>query len=303
MLASTPIEEPYSIFIYQTNRFGGPAGIVLHGRDFTSLLAPDLTTAWRHSNGFSHFPAAIDIDNDNEPELLSGYLLFRSDGLLLWNKTELSRHNDATDAGDVDCDGMREVAIATSGRSALLNSVGTILWRGNEHHSQHITVGNFIPGTCEKQIATLDRDKLQSGILRLWDRNGKLLWKRGGFGNRAMMTRIDNWIPEIQESLLLIFRSKSAPPTLYDGAGNVIARFAFQPALRKAGKTRNFNHHFIQHFDIDGDGREEILVYNERSLWTYRNKAIASISSEVVKPSQTLPNNRIFNSTFYMGMQ
>jgi len=303
MLASTPIEEPYSIFIYQTNQFGGPAGIVLHGRDFTSLLAPDLSAVWRHSNGFSHFPAAFDIDNDSEPELLSGYLLFRSDGLLLWNKTELKRHNDATDSSDVDCDGMREVAIATSGRSALLNSQGEILWRGVEHHSQHVSIGSFLPGTCEKQIATIDRDKEQRGILRMWDRTGKLLWKRQGFGNRAIMTRIENWIPEVQESLLLVFRSQADPPTLFDGDGDVIARFAFQPALKKKGSSKVFSHHFIQHFDVNGDGREEILVYNERSLWVYANKAIASISSEIIKPAQTLPNPRIFNSTFYMGMQ
>jgi hypothetical protein len=299
---NTPVEEPYSLFIYQTKQFGGRAGLVLHGRTFTTLLSPELTAVWRQSNGFSHFPMALDIDGDDEPELLAGYILFKSDGNILWNRSDLRAHNDAADFGDVDCDGVRDLAIATSNKSALLKTSGEILWRGREHHSQHITIGSFLPGTCERQIATIDRDKEQRGVLRLYNRHGELLWQLPGHGNRAMMTKIEGWIPGIAESLLLIFRSKSSPPTIYDGAGQIVAQLPFQPSLRKSGSQRTFSHYFVQHFDFDSDGKEEVLVSNERSLWVYTNKAVG-LSTDSTAPLQALPNPRIFNSTFYMGMQ
>jgi hypothetical protein len=301
-LTSVAAPEPYSLFIYQTTRFGGPAGLVLHGRSFTSLLAPDLTTAWTYPNGFSHFPMAVDINGDNDPELLAGYLLFNSAGQVLWDRGDLGAHNDASDFADTNCDGVPEIAIATSKKGTLVTTTGESLWRGVEFHAQHITVGNFIPGLCEKQIAVMDRDKAKSGTLRLYDNLGRILWERGGHGNRAMMSRIDNWIAGVPESLILVFRTPKVPPTLYDGQGRVVARLPFPPSFKKRKGQGFYTFYFVQHFDYDGDGQEEIFVSNERALWIYSN-SLLGLSSTTIKAPQTLPNPRIFNSTFYIGMQ
>lgn len=301
-MASAQAETPYSIFVYETKQFGGAAGLVLHGRASTTLLGPDLSVRWTKPNEFSHFPMAIDTNDDDEPELLAGYLLFRSNGELIWDRRDLGAHNDASDFGDVDCDGERDVAIATSGKSALLKRDGSILWRGVENHSQHITIGSFLPGRCERQIATIDRDPGESGIMRLYSHRGKLLWESRGHGPKAMMTRIDDWIPQSEESLLLVFRSFTQPPTLYDGKGAVVGKLPFPPAIIRGSKGAAYGKHYAQHFDTDGDGREEILLYNERALWVYGNSA-AVVGASSKKPSQSLPNPRIFNATFYMGMQ
>ncbi len=301
-VASVPAETPYSLFVYETDQFGGSAGLVLHGRSSTTLLGPDLAVVWTRPNEFSHFPMAMDVDDDDEPELLAGYLLFRSNGDLIWDRRDLGAHNDASDFGDVDCDGERDVAIATSGKSALLRRDGTIVWRGIENHSQHITIGSFLPGRCERQVATIDRDPKQSGILRLYSHRGKILWESRGHGPKAMMTRIDDWIPQSEESLLMVFRSFTQPPTLYDGRGAVVGRLPFPPALVRGSKGAAYGKHYAQHFDTDGDGREEILLYNEKALWVYANAA-AEVGTSSRKQSQVLPNPRIFNATFYMGMQ
>jgi hypothetical protein len=301
-LASVATPEPYSLFIYQTTRFGGPAGLILHGRTFTSLLAPDLTPVWTYPNGFSHFPMSVDINQDGDPELLAGYLLFNSLGEVVWNREDLGAHNDASDFADTNCDGTPELAIATSKKSTLVTTTGESMWRGVEFHAQHITVGDFIPGVCEKQIAVMDRDKEKSGILRLYDNAGRILWQRGGHGNRAMMSRIDNWIAGIPQSLILVFRTPQAPPTLYDGQGRVVARLPFPPSFKKRKGKTFYSFYFAQHFDFDSDGQEEIFVSNEHSLWIYSN-SLLGLSSETVKQPQTLPNPRIFNSTFYIGGQ
>jgi hypothetical protein len=303
ILASIDSPKPYSIFIYQTTRFGGPAGIVLHGRESTTLLAPDLSVAWSQSNGFSHFPMELDANGDGDPELLAGYLLFDSAGQRLWELDGVGSHNDAADFADTNCDGIKELAIATSGKAALVTTAGEVLWKGYEYHSQHINVGSFMPGTCQKQIATIDRDTAGVGIMRLYDHTGKVLWQREGFGGRAMMSRIDNWIAGVPESLLLVFRTPSAPPTLYDGNGRIVARLPFPPSLKKpSGKANSYSFHFAQHFDYNGDGQEEIFISNERELWIYSNSLMA-FSAGAPKTPQTLPNPRIFNSTFYIGMQ
>ncbi len=305
-MQSMPSEEPYSLYIFQTSQFGGPAGLILHGRSFNSLLSPNLQVVWRIGNGFSHFPMSVDVDSDGEPELLAGYLLINSRGEIIWNKRELGIHNDAAAYSDVNCDGTLELAIATSGRAALLSTSGEILWRGEENHAQHSVVGGFDPRTCEKQIATIDRDKDLSGILRMYDARGRLLWKSLGHGNRAMLSKIDNWIADTPSSLLLVSRSISAPPTLYDGSGKVVARLPFPPATRVQGnntsKNTTYSFYFTQHFDIDNDGKEEVLISNERALWIYANTT-HTLGIQGGKAAQALPNPRIYNATFYTGMQ
>lgn len=302
IIASIDWEQPYSLYIYQTNQFGGHAGLVAHGREATTLFGPDLSVTWSHSNGFSHFPMQMDVDQDGEPELLAGYLLLSSHGDVVWDRTDLGVHNDSADFEDINCDGINEIAIAPSGKAAILSPTGDILWRGVEHHNQHITMGSFLPGRCDKQIATVDRDKEDLGIVRLYDNTGKILWQRSGFGNRAIMSRIDGWIPGIPESLVIIFRASASPPTILDGAGRVVAQLPFPPALKKKGKQETYSLHFVQHFDYDGDGQEELFVSNERALWIYSNGVLGA-STEGTKAAQTLPNPRIFNSTFYFGMQ
>lgn len=299
---SSESEQPYSLYILSTNQFGGPAGLILHGRTFNSLLAPDLSTVWRVSNGFSHFPMSVDIDFDGEPELLAGYILLKSNGDILWDKQELGIHNDASAYGDVNSDGTIDLAIATSGSAALVTSNGETVWRGDEFHAQHIVVGSFRPKSQGQQVVTMDRDRAQSGIMRMYNSRGALLWKSSGHGNRAMLSRLDNWIANTPASLLLVSRSFRAPPTLYDGAGRIVEQFPFPPAARKIAGKETFSLHFTQHFDMDSDGLEEIFIYNEKSLWIYRNKAKV-LGIQGGKTRQSLPNSRIFNSTFYTGMQ
>lgn len=302
VIASAETEEPYSLYIFQTTQFGGPPGLILHGRSFNSLLAPDLSLVWRVGNGFSHFPMSVDIDGDGESELLAGYSLLNSSGHTIWNRRQLGIHNDSAAYSDVNCDGGLELAIATSGRAALLSPAGDILWRGDEKHAQHIIVGSFDSRTCEKQIATMDRDREQSGILRMYDTRGRVIWKSEGHGNRAMLSKIDNWIADTPMSLILVSRSFSAPPTLYDGSGRIVARLPFPPALEYENGTARYALHFAQHFDFDNDGKEEIFVSNEKALWIYANST-PTLGIQGGKAPQALPNPRIYNATFYTGMQ
>jgi hypothetical protein len=148
----------------------------------------------------------------------------------------------------------------------------------------------------------MDRDKELSGILRMYDARGRLLWKSLGHGSRAMLSKIDNWIADTPNSLILVSRSFSAPPTLYDGAGKVVARLPFPPAAKNQGGKVTYSFYFTQHFDIDNDGKEEVFVSNEKALWIYANTT-PTLGIQGGKAAQALPNPRIYNDTFYTGMQ
>lgn len=299
---AVPAEKPYSLYVLGTSQFGGPPGLILHGRTFNTLLAPDLSLVWRVDNGFSHFPMSVDLDFDGEPELLAGYRMLSSAGEVIWEKPELGIHNDASAYGDTDRDGTIELAIATSGKASLLSASGNILWRGEEFHAQHIAVGAFRLKSSSLQIATMDRDRDRSGVLRMYSNKGQILWKISDQGKRAMLSRVDNWITNAPTSLLLVSRSFKYPPTLFDGSGKVVARFPFPPANRNQNGQERYSLHFTQHFDMDNDGREEIFIYNEKALWIYRNKAKTQ-AIHIGKAAQSLPNRGIFNSTFYTGVQ
>jgi hypothetical protein len=301
-LARTKIERPYSLFIYDTDLFNTKAGLILQGRTFVSLLDPSLNLVWRRPNHFSHFPLAVDFDRDGKLELLSNYRLFRSDGSTIWERTDLGGHNDSADFGDVNCDGIDEIAIAPSGPSTLLDNAGNIIWRGQEHHSQHVTIGSFLPNTCEKQIAVLNRELRRRGTLLLYNHSGKLLWKMEKQGKRPIMSKVDGWTGTAGESLLLVFRKDTTPPVLINGKGEIVTRFSFPPAKRKKNGSTFYNPHFAQHFDLTGNGLEEIILYNEKALWIYGNAAERSTST-TPSTSQMLPNPRIYNATFYQGMQ
>lgn len=301
-LTKVKIEHPYSIFLFKTDLFDGNAGLVLQGRTFITLHDPLLNLVWRQPHQFSHFPLAVDVDQDGKQELLSNYRLFRPDGTTIWDRPDIRGHNDAADFGDMNCDGSNEIAIAPSGPSVLLDSNGHILWRGQEHHSQHATIGSFLPNTCEKQVAVLNRDSNRKGTLLLYNYQGELLWKVEGQGKKPIMSRIDGWTGEEGKSLLLIFRKDRTSPVLVNGEGKIVTRFSFPPAKRKKDGKTFYQLHFAQHFDLTGNGLEEVLIYNERALWIYGNAAERSVTS-VPNTPQTLPNPRIYNATFYQGMQ
>lgn len=301
-LNRTKIEHPYSLFIYDTDLFNGKAGLILQGRSFVSLLEPSLNLVWRQPNYFSHFPLAVDADHDGKLELLSNYRLFRPDGSTIWERTDLGGHNDSADYGDVNCDGINEIAIATSGPGTLLDNAGNIIWRGREHHAQHVTIGSFLPYTCERQVAVLDRDSRGSGTLLLYNHNGQLLWNKKRQGKKPIMSRVDGWTGAANESLLLVFRKDATAPVLINGKGEIMVRFSFPPAKRKKNGRTLYNLHFAQHFDLTGNGLEEIIIYNEKALWIYGNAAERSTSA-APSTSQILPNPRIYNATFYQGMQ
>ncbi|MFW6164061.1 MAG: PQQ-binding-like beta-propeller repeat protein [Planctomycetota bacterium] len=265
-------------------------------------LGRNLDVLWTHKGNTGHYPWPHDFDGDGRDELACGFALLGPDGRKLW-EAGLPGHADAVAVGNVDGDPDNgdEIALACCGGNtfALLGRDGRIRWKHPCGHSQHIIIGDFRPDLPGQELAALDRgnDRSASGVdaIILYAADGTQLWreKRMDDGpNRwlTIITTVRNWDASKGDLILAHRRGGSTCPTLYDGHGRPVATFPFPHPERQ---------HFAQHGDLFGDGREEIVVWNEKRIHIYTNGAPHTAKAE---PHRGRPNKRLYNYTAYIGM-
>lgn len=265
-------------------------------------LDKDLKVLWKHSGNTGHFPWPHDFDGDGRDEIVCGYTLLSPDGKKQW-EAKLPGHADGVAVGNVDSDprNTTEIALATCGGNVfvLLNDKGKVLWRHPCGHSQHIIIGDFRPDLPGKEVCGLDRgnDRSASGVdaMVMYSAKGEQLWreKRTDRGrNRwiTIITMVENWDGRRGDLILGYRRGGSTPPTLYDGHGKAVATFPFPNPQAVQ---------FAHHADICGDEREEILIWNDKRIWIYKNGAASPESKTPKKRPQT---KRLYNYTYYIGM-
>jgi hypothetical protein len=246
-----------------------------------------------------HFPMNYDLDGDGKDELVMGYTLYRHDGKELWSHPEFPLHNDAVYIDDMDGDGKAEIAVATSKDAFLLDAAGNVLVRYKMDHCQHALIGKFRKDLPGKQVFFLSRkDKQPNAEFRfaeliLMTRKGEILWKKEDqdmWYTGAML--MDRWTSDPGVQHVALYSRGFSPPALLDGYGNEVATFPFAPALQRRGGGPSgkdlYDDYYTQHLDLFGDEREELLVFNHKSLFVYTNGA----------PWQ---RPRLYNNTYYPG--
>jgi outer membrane protein assembly factor BamB len=280
-----------------------PRDIILKTRyDQVWVLGPDLDILWTWKGNTGHYPWPHDFDDDGRDELACGFALLDHDGTRLW-EADLPGHADALAVGDVDGNPANgdEIALACCGGNtfALLGRDGTLRWKHPCGHSQHIIIGDFRPDLPGKELAALDRgdDRSAKGVdaMVLYASDGERLWRerRTDAGpNRwlTVLTTVRHWDGREGDLILAHRRGGSICPTLYDGHGRPVAAFPFPHPPRQ---------HFAQHADMFGDGREEVVVWNESQIRIYTNGAPCAGE---MKPHRRRPQKRLYNYTVYIGM-
>ena len=297
LLEEQPVPASDSIYLLPSPLNPAASRMLIKSRyDHVWMLDSDLQPQWDLALNTGHFPAAHDFNLDGVPELLVGYSLLDFNGAKLWEYSLAAQHSDSEVITDLNADGLAEIAIAASGDLLVLDSLGQLLWRKKYRHAQHVAVGRLSWAAASKQIAVVERGK--KGRVFGHSASGRRLWSLESQGFFTALSTVKGWTGRAGEDLLLIYRRWMGPPILVDGRGHEVARFEFPPAQPSADPF--VRQHFVQHFDALGDGREELLINNEKALWIYTN---AAQSPRQITVQEGLPNPRIYNATFYVGMQ
>lgn len=245
-----------------------------------SDAGPAGTVLWTHEKGpptgFSdqstgHYPLVYDWNGDGKDEVMGGYDFMDSAGKTLWSSTSLKMHADAIATGDIDGNphNGKEIVICGDVAAAYDSQTGARLWQ--DTHStevQQLGIGDYRPDLPGLEVALLDRLRTKELGLKsnnlLLDQHGTLLWKEDRPSDSGWLTvteNINNWDGSGSDSIFS-YRRGGAGAFIYDGYGKTIAEFPY-PGSRRLN--------LATHADLCGDGREEVIVYDDDKAWIYAN--------------------------------
>jgi hypothetical protein len=256
-------------------------------------LTASLDIAWgpREVTGSGHAIWPADINGDGRNEYLSGYTLLDASGNVLWvldsvdpkQYDPLHDHVDYTDLRFYR--DKKVIAVAGSSKVYLSTLEGRTIFSHPGPHVQGCALGRFRKDS-DFQLAVYNAP---DGPIQLYDPLGKLIWERESprrwpFPLSAAVTRNpfhrNRPIIAAGGTREWIIYSDGGWPWGMDGTGEISLEFVFPPQaaqpefpLPKGARSDDMGFGFaVQAVDIDGDGRQEILIYDRRTLWVYRTE-------------------------------
>ena len=241
-----------------------------------------LEALWTHACKTGHYPAAFDLDGDGREELMMGYTLLSPDGEVLWELDAID-HADSIVMGPLGAGG--ENGIAVSGSDAgffLLDPRGHVMTHHAIGHAQTICVAKLRSAEPGVQIV-VNTYWGEPGITLVLDGQGDVLAEFEPMHYACLLQPV-NWTQDHTDLVLL-----STDPVeggLMDGYGRRAVMFPDDghPVLCCDVK------------DIDGDGIDEVLTWDYRSLWIYKPDPAPA------KAATGYPRrNALFNDSNYRG--
>jgi len=271
------------------------------------------TLLWHHAflpsdssgsdRGTGHYPLAYDWNGDGKDEVMAGYFFLQSDGTQVWttnttSKPELTLYAGSLATADVDGNPANGYEIVVAGNVAAMFDwkTGTQLWQDNNAvEVQQIGIGEYRSDFSGLEVVLLDRngplDAAGHDGNMLLSSTDQLLWKeaRTDYGWISITENMNNWLGEGSDLILSYHRGGTTPATLYDGYGKQVAQFPH------AGNLVDN----VQHANLCGDDKEEVIVYNESSVWIFANGG-CNLDDPPAHPS--LPQQfHLYNWSQYTG--
>jgi hypothetical protein len=207
-------------------------------------------------------------------------------------------HADCLATADVDGNPANGYEIVVGGNVAAMFDwkTGKQLWQDtNTVEVQQMGIGEYRSDSAGLEVVLLDRigprDSTGHDANVLLSSTDQLIWKekRTDFGWITVTENMNNWDGLGHDLILSYHRGGQTPASLYDGTGKVVAQFSHTGSLTD----------LVQHANLCGDDKEEVLVYNESSVWIYSN-GDCDLTAPPIRPS--IPQQyHLYNATEYSG--
>lgn len=224
----------------------------------------DLRELWTWSGNTGHYPYAKDIDGDGREEVMIGHTLLDDDGTVLWSATYPDHSDNVLLVNLDDGSGTKRLRSVIAGSDAgfiVLSEAGEELVKFEIGHGQSMCAANLIP----------ERDGIELlcntfwgrvGIHVTFDERGRKIAAFEPIPYASVLQPV-NWVPfegEGHPADLAMLSTHPVQGGLMDGHG--VRRVMFpddgHPDLCAAV------------YDLDGDGIDEILTWNEEEVWIYK---------------------------------
>ena len=257
----------------------------------TYVLDSDLSELWMEPlyHGSGHAPVFLDTDGDGCDEMLIGYNLVDHDGTLLWSipvENATKEHADNINPADINGDGEIEIAYSGSKDFFVANTKGEVVWARPHDHSQNTTFGRF-----REDVDGLTVILNEKWIgMTCYTPDGTKLWNKPGVG--YAQKRVRGWREDGLDLVMYKPALKKAVeevpyesvpeethlywPYLMDGNGDRVMEIPFQASFNQPRQlVRGFRAYdygigyAAQVVDLDGDGNDEILVYDRNRILAF----------------------------------
>lgn len=233
---------------------------------------------WRyHHKNTGHFPYIYDFDEDGKDEMFVGYDLVDHDGKIIFSLPMASDHTDEIIYAKLKDNEEKKLILASGNEGLNIVSLnGHILKHHEIGHAQRISVAKYRKDVEGLQImATTFWGS--DGIIMIFDADGNLLNKMEQRSNGNVIIPVN-----YDGKHILCLLNASEDGGLIDGSLDKVVLFP------------NDGHpiYSTEVYDIDGDGIDEILVFDTKELWIYKASEFRATKEYEKYPDEAFSNYR-----------
>ena len=235
-----------------------PSDIMLKDR-YNNIWAYNskLELLWHSYVNCGHFPYAFDFNGDGRDELVAGHTLLSADGEPIWELPNMKCHVDEIVIGKFDPGNKKYQIAMASGEDGflLVDQDGNMINRDMPGHAQRVSVADYRPDMPGLEICVVTFWR-NTGIITMYDCKGNKLYSHepGANGNIISPVRWNRG-----GDVYMLYTAGVRLGGLYDGYLEKVVGFPADghPEL------------CCDAVDLCGDGREELLAWDEKMMYIY----------------------------------